>query len=102
MVELISTNSTKGQGSASRQQTSGASYFEVKWTYKEYLEELKKPIEYPDKNDENDPRYYRKYAHNISPPDAYYFIPDRKDSVANDMKNTKNDRRVYFGWKNIT
>lgn len=74
----------------------------MKWTYKEYLEELKKPIEHPDRHDENDPRYYHKYAHNISTPDAYYFIPDRKDSVGNDMQHTKNDRRVYFGWDNIT
>ena len=65
------------------------------------MEELKKPIEHPDPNDVDDPRYYQKYAINIPPPQAYYFVPDKKDQVAtNDA--TKNDRRVYFGWNNLT
>ena len=34
----------------------------TKWTYREYLEELGKPIDYPDPHDKDDPRYYRKYA----------------------------------------
>lgn len=49
----------------------------------------------------NDPRYYKKYVHNLAPLEAYYLIPDRKDSVATDVK-TQNDRRVYFGWNNVT
>ena len=62
---------------------------------------MQKPIEHPDKEDPNDPRYYRKYAHNVPPPDVYYLIPDRKDAVARDDAS-KNDRRVYFGWNNVT
>lgn len=79
----------------------GNSYFDKKWTYEEYMDELKNPVDQPDPNDPNDPRYYRKYAINIPPPDVYYMIPDRKDAVANDVK-TQNDRRVYFGWNNLT
>lgn len=49
----------------------------------------------------DDPRYYMKYAMNVPPLDAYYFVPDKKSQVAtNDA--TKNDRRVYFGWNNLT
>lgn len=77
------------------------SYFDKKWTYEEYLEELKKPVEHPDPNDINDPLYYKKYAHTVPPPAAYYFVPDRKDSQALN-EETKNDRRVYFGWNNLT
>lgn len=45
----------------------GESYFDRKWTLAEYEEELKRPIDYPDKHNVDDPRYYRKYAHNIPP-----------------------------------
>ena len=76
-------------------------YFLKKWTYAEYQEELKKPIDYPDPNDPNDPRYYMKYAHTLPPTDAYYMIIDRKDDVATNEK-TKNERRVHFGWNNVT
>ena len=75
-------------------------YFDVQWTYEEWLEELKKPIDYPSPDDPDDPRYYRKYAHNVAHPDLYYIVPDRKDAVATNEK-TKNDRRVYFGWNNL-
>ena len=73
----------------------------MKWTYSEYLEELRGPIDYPDANNPDDPRYYRKYAHNVAPPEAYHFIPDRKDDVATNNA-TKNIRFVYFGWNNLT
>ena len=43
-------------------------YLGNKWTYEEYLEELKKPIDYPNIHDKDDPGYYRKYAHNVPPP----------------------------------
>ena len=79
----------------------GSDYLDKKWTFEEYEEELKKPIDFPDKGDTEDPRYYIKYAHTIPPPEAYYIIPDRKDCFALDDK-TKNDRRVYFGWENMT
>lgn len=85
-------------------ETSGSdfsSYFDKRWTLQEYYEELKKPIEYPSKEDPDDPRYYIKYAMNIPPPEVYYIIPARKDNVATTDK-TKNDRKVYFGWNNIT
>lgn len=75
-------------------------YFDLKWTLKEYEEELAKPIEQPSLQDCNDPLYYKKYAHNVPPPDAYYIVPDRKDAFATTDK-TKNDRRVYYGWNNI-
>jgi len=52
-------------------------------------------------HDKNDPRYYRKYAHNVPPKNAYFFIPEKRDQVAMDTK-TLNDRRVYFGWSNLT
>ena len=57
-------------------------YLANKWTFEEYLEELDKPIEYPDRLNKDDPRYYRKYAHNLPPKEAYFMIPDRKDQVA--------------------
>lgn len=58
-------------------------------------------MDQPDPNNPDDPRYYRKYAMNVPPPDLYYFVPDRKDVVALDVKS-QNDRRVYFCWNNIT
>ena len=78
-----------------------SSYFDKKWTYAEYLEALKEPLDFPDPHNPDDPLYYLKYAHTIPPPDAYYFIPDRKDDVAIN-KATKNNRFVYFGWNNMT
>ena len=75
-------------------------YFDKKWTYQEYLEELKQPITPPNPNDINDPGYYRKYAINICPPEVYYTYDERKDAVATN-KATKNDRRVHYGWNNV-
>ena len=42
-------------------------YLATKSTYREYLEELSLPIDFPDPLDKDDPRYYRKYAHNLPP-----------------------------------
>ena len=81
-----------------QQKISGA-YFDKKWTIKEYAEEIKKPIEYADPHNPNDPRYYKKYAHTVAPIDAYFFIPDGKDEVSSDEKSK---RCVFFGWNNIT
>ena len=78
-----------------------AGQYDHKWTYDEYLEELKKPIEYPDPQDHNDPLYSKKYAHTIAPPESYLFIPDRKDGVITSQKTTK-QRKIYFGWNNMT
>ena len=79
----------------------GSSYFDKKFTYEEYLEELRQPIDYPDINDPNDERYYKKYAMNVAPPEAYYWIPDKKDGVVTSQK-TKKARYVFFGWNNVT
>ena len=76
-------------------------YLSTKWTYEEYQEELCKPIDYPDPQNKDDPRYYRKYAHNVPPPEAYFYIPPDKDAVATNDK-TKSVRRVWYGWNNIT
>jgi len=80
---IVSSRSNKsplnGSGGSS-------SYWDKKWTYEEYLEELKMPLDQPDPNDPDDPRYYRKYAINIPPPDVHYMIPDRKDAVATDVR----------------
>lgn len=76
-------------------------YLDVKWTYDQYLEELKKPIEPPDSEDPDHPGYYKKYAHNLPPNEAYFLIPDRHCEVAQN-EATKNNRRVYFGWNNVT
>ena len=97
---LINTGGTVQHIQAIPTTPTPETYYDVKWTYEEWLEEVKKPIDYPDPNNAEDPRYYRKYAHNIPHPDMYYIIPDRKDAVATTDK-TKNDRRVYFGWNNI-
>lgn len=97
--QLIDTN----QGSPTQHAAAppGQSYFDKKWTLEEYEAELRKPIDHPDPNNVEDPRYYMKYAINIPPPAAYYFLPDKKDQVATN-EETKNDRRVYFGWDNLT
>lgn len=64
----------------------GKTYYDKKWTYNEYLEELKQPISHPDPNNVDDPGYYRKYAMNICPPDVYYTYDERKDAVNADKK----------------
>lgn len=52
-------------------------YLDKKWTFEEYLEELKEPIDYADPNDPSDPRYYRKYARDVPPPEAFYLVPEK-------------------------
>lgn len=79
----------------------GVSDLDRKFTLQEYLDELQQPIDPPDPRNPNDPRYYKKYVHNMPPLEAYFIIPARKDAVATTDK-TQNDRRVYFGWNNIT
>ena len=49
----------------------------------------------------NDPRYYKKHAVNIAPPETYYFLDELKDRVAND-KASCNFRSVHSGWNNVT
>ena len=57
-----------------------------RYTLEEYLEALKQPYENPDPNDCNDPCYYKKYAHNMPPLEAYFLMPDdyKKTSSAED------------------
>ena len=50
-----------------------------RFTLEEYREALTQPIEYPDKNDCNDPLYQKKYAHNMPPLEAYFLIPDGQE-----------------------
>ena len=76
-------------------------YLSTKWTYAEYEAKMNEEIDYPNPDDTEDPRYYMKYAHTVPPPEAYYIIPERKDCVAIDDKS-KNDRRIYAGWNNMT
>ena len=77
------------------------SYFNKKITYEEYMQELRQPIDYPDPQDPEDERYYRKYAMNMPPLECYFIIPDNKDKVARDHAS-RNDRKVHYGWNNIT
>ena len=76
-------------------------YLEKKWTYQEWLEEMKQPVDYPDPHNSDDPRYYMKHAMNVPPVGAYYLIPERQGSVGRD-EATKEDRRVFYGWNNVT
>ena len=62
---------------------------------------MKQPMVHPDPENPDDPLYYKKYAMNIAPPDVYYFLPPRYETRAEDKK-TQNDRRIHFGWDNIT
>ena len=77
------------------------SYFNKKITYEEYMEELRQPIDYPNPEDPDDERYYRKYAINMPPLDCYFLIPDGKDRVARDHAS-RDDRKVHYGWNNMT
>ena len=97
--KLISDNQ-RSVDAPEESKTAGTSYFDKKWTLQEYYEELKQPIQHPDPNNIDDPGYYKKYAINVPPPEAYYIYDERKDAVATN-KATQNDRRVYYGWNNI-
>ena len=74
---------------------------DTKWTLEEYQEELKKPIVYPAIDDPDDVGYYKKYAHNLPPLQAYFVIPANHDRVASDDA-TKNARAIHEGWDNVT
>jgi hypothetical protein len=50
--------------------------------------------------DVDDPLYCRKYAHNIPPLDSLRCRPLGWDHV--NVKGNDNNRKVYFGWNNIT
>ena len=76
-------------------------YLMSKWTFKEYIDLLERPIDYPNPNNKDDPGYYRKYAHNVPPPEAYFYVPSNRDKVATGSK-TKMVRRIHFGWDNLT
>ena len=53
-----------------------AGFLKKQFTYEEYKEQValyhEGKIERPDPDDHTDDRYYRKYAHTVPPPDAYF------------------------------
>ena len=52
-------------------------YLDTKrFTFKEYCLALKQPVSHPDRIDPNDERYYKKYAQNLPPFEAYFIIPE--------------------------
>ena len=53
----------------------------VRFTIEEYKKELAEPIEHPDPHDPEDVRYYKKYAHTIPPPEAYFILIPGWDKV---------------------
>ena len=55
----------------------------------------------PDPENCEDPRYYRKYAHNLPPLECYFHIPNDQEMQCKDMK-TNNDRKIFYGWNNLT
>ena len=70
-----------------------------RFTLEQYREALQKPIDYPDKNDPDDPRYYTKYAHTIPPPEAYLTRPPGWEKI--NLAEASNCR-VIFDWSNIS
>ena len=52
-----------------------------RFTLEEYKEALNQPVEQPNPSDCNDQRYYKKYAHNLPPLEAYSLIPDGHDKA---------------------
>ena len=52
-----------------------------RFTLEEYKEALSKPVEQPDPNNCEDKLYYKKYAHNLPPLEAYFLIPDGHDKA---------------------
>ena len=70
-----------------------------RFTLVQYREALAQPIEYPDKNDPDDPLYYTKYAHTLPPLEAYFTRPKDWEKF-NSADN--NNCREYFDWNNIS
>ena len=87
--------------------TSGpqSSFLQKQFTFEEYSAELAEyhdgKLAQPDPNDHEDPLYYRKYAHNVPPLEAYFLIPEHVEKQCKDMKSN-NDRKVFYAWNNLT
>jgi len=74
-------------------------YCDQRYTLEEYKQALEEEIEFPDKDDSEDPRYYKKYAHTLPPLDSYFIIPLGQEKVST-AENTNN--RDFFDWNNFT
>ena len=70
-----------------------------RFTIEEYKNALAEPIDYPDPNDHEDPRYYKKYAHTLAPPEAYFILIPGWNKVNTEKDN---NARTIYGWNNIT
>ena len=70
-----------------------------RFTLAQYREALAAPIEYPDKNNPDDPLYYTKYAHTLPPLEAYLTRPPKWEKF-----NSRDDNncREFFDWNNIS
>ena len=82
-----------------------AEFLKKQFTLEEFNQEIQEYREgklgEPDPEDFEDPLYYRKYAHTLPPLESYFIVPDDTEKQNKTMK-TNNDRKVYYGWNNLT
>ena len=104
---MVSTNQIIGHNDVSVTVTAGpeSAFLKKQFTFEEYKEQLQSyhegKLPQPDPNNCEDPLYYKKYAHNMAPPEAYFFIPEHQEMQCKDVK-TNNDRKIFYGWNNLT
>ena len=72
----------------------------TRFTLQEYHSLLGKPVQHPDPEDNNDPGYYKKYAHNLPPLEAYFIVLEH--AHLNNTENESNSRKIFWAWNNLS
>jgi hypothetical protein len=73
---------------------------EKQFTLEEFNTALNAPIKYPDPEDCKDRGYFIKYAHTLPPLTCYRMRPPHYQLTC--TENDLNNRKVYYGWNNLT
>lgn len=105
LVSHLKTNTNRMVLSPrSNDETSIFKHLESRFTYAEYLEHMAEYRRSGDQHptfDHTDPLYFQKYASSMPPLEAYKIVPKHLELGGNTKENLQ-QRKVFFGWNNLT
>ena len=72
----------------------------TRFTLQQYQQALQQPHQYASPSDHTDQAYYKKYAHNLPPLDAYFIRLN--NAHLNNTEQNSNQRKIFWAWNNVS
>ena len=72
----------------------------TRFTLQQYQQALQQPVQHASPSDHTDQGYYKKYAHNLPPLDAYFIR--LSNAHLNNTEQNSNQRKVFWAWNNLS